>query len=1187
MISELSVISVIISVIGQGPSCLLIIVDMVAISNKKESCPKGTGRNMKSIPTNEGTTPPVVIPDEITQGLCDDSVVQSVIPHCPEHNGKLTEPSYQTNSQLATDCHPDCVTILSAMAKNLPRKVLRYTVDGVVVTQATPRIKAWIHNSVALPDNIEELCVLLTKASKNPRNVLIHGRTLHDGEETTRSGATIDCDKPDRLLTLDLDKHLLATPFDIFNPLLAVEQVRDDLELSNISVMYQLTASASTQHGKEFLSVRFYLFFDQPITRQQRKSWMTARKETLGLKSLDLSMTHTAQIIYLATPEIIGGPDTLDGKRFGCLLGEQDYLHWVEPQTVKHVPEYSANDGPVRSRDSFLVAVARIGKDSLHGAVLRAVWAAARENIPKAECIGTIQEHGFQQDYGTRQQAYIQRELSAKKISDSYDGARAKLIAGAPATTELPDYIVPIYPGHPISIAEARARLPGELKRAVEEGGVYLHIGPPGLGKTRALTKLPLLPPYVQDIQRGQQIAIATPTLALADEIATAFNEVHGKTYGRPVAMVIRGREAINHDDGKPMCQRHELVRAAIAKGRPDTIATLICSDPFDRPGMNQCPYETQCAWWKQRAGMHRHQVHVFAHENIFTPFHIIWGQARVLIVDENTLSSAWKRWRPDMECEKFNELMKTPWADIVAAIKAGQKLSGLPNRDKLVTALEQLIDESSEGKKKISSIGTDDMISLAIKEMPEPKYPSMWEGATRAAIRMLKGKTINELWWDKNRLCGAWRKTLSVVASATIALDGTGNPEVWSAILSELTFEPDPNNKNILLETRVPLKVIGSPIEPSDLKAEIIQYPEKSYRKKHLLADKNDKNNSDELRKSAAGRILYHRDLCNADSIICQKSIKELMPEGAFKSSHHFGALRGMNDMEQATGLVVVGRPEPGTTDVEAMARALWPNAELTLTGRYQRQRARIADGHYVPINGHADPRCNAVLQATRDAEVGQAVARIRPYGEARQVHVLTNVPLPWFPVKVAQIDVPEPVLRIFGITQQANLTPCGGKQLRALGFNHDDGKQVMDWFKQRGRYSVTFRVVGQRGGSEHRFAALRNTGDIQAQIEAIIHKQICKLTVAVSGTTLPYKNTSFISEGSTSSVPESKTVGCSPINTQVVGEMTVIKGPYKVIVTISSEYSIAVLEKNDKDDWTFITLSEISELKQKLGVG
>ena len=126
-----------------------------------------------------------------------------------------------------------------------------------------------------------------------------------------------------------------------------------------------------------------------------------------------------------------------------------------------------------------------------------------------------------------------------------------------------------------------------------------------------------------------------------------------------------------------------------------------------------------------------------------------------------------------------------------------------------------------------------------------------------------------------------------------------------------------------------------------------------------------------------------------------------------------HLGDVRGKDGWKHATGIIVAGRLEPTVDAIEALTRCVFYNAPEPLAflprdehghARYESEDRAIQmrDGTdvLVPTAIHPDPRCQAVLTQVREAELLQAIARIRPVHRTDanpcEIIVATNIPLP-----------------------------------------------------------------------------------------------------------------------------------------------------------------------------------------------
>jgi hypothetical protein len=123
-----------------------------------------------------------------------------------------------------------------------------------------------------------------------------------------------------------------------------------------------------------------------------------------------------------------------------------------------------------------------------------------------------------------------------------------------------------------------------------------------------------------------------------------------------------------------------------------------------------------------------------------------------------------------------------------------------------------------------------------------------------------------------------------------------------------------------------------------------------------------------------------------------------------------HFGNLRGSNEFEGHDTVIILGRDEPTVHDAERRAMAIWYDTqepirriEPDFRGRYNYRTATrrylMRDGSTRPANVslHPDPRVQAVVEQGREAEMVQAIDRLRLiHTEKRKtVYILCSIPL------------------------------------------------------------------------------------------------------------------------------------------------------------------------------------------------
>jgi hypothetical protein len=130
-----------------------------------------------------------------------------------------------------------------------------------------------------------------------------------------------------------------------------------------------------------------------------------------------------------------------------------------------------------------------------------------------------------------------------------------------------------------------------------------------------------------------------------------------------------------------------------------------------------------------------------------------------------------------------------------------------------------------------------------------------------------------------------------------------------------------------------------------------------------------------------------------------------------------HFGALSGMNDMQDVAGLIVIGRPAPKRAAVEADASVL-AGYPVGGGGHHFEQIAggiRLAYGGAIGTvaSRHPDALAEALRWQVTEAELLQAIGRIRPHrrGAPTWVDIVCDTPLPVPVDEVVAWEKPSPV--------------------------------------------------------------------------------------------------------------------------------------------------------------------------------
>jgi hypothetical protein len=115
-----------------------------------------------------------------------------------------------------------------------------------------------------------------------------------------------------------------------------------------------------------------------------------------------------------------------------------------------------------------------------------------------------------------------------------------------------------------------------------------------------------------------------------------------------------------------------------------------------------------------------------------------------------------------------------------------------------------------------------------------------------------------------------------------------------------------------------------------------------------------------------------------------------------------HYGAVAGRNNMEEVTGLIVIGRLSAQRRDVEALASVFagYPISGDSNWFEHKTGGIRMANGTVqgVHMEWHRDPITEAVRWLITEGNLIQAIGRLRPHRREAPcwVDIITDVPLP-----------------------------------------------------------------------------------------------------------------------------------------------------------------------------------------------
>lgn len=479
-----------------------------------------------------------------------------------------------------------------------------------------------------------------------------------------------------------------------------------------------------------------------------------------------------------------------------------------------------------------------------------------------------------------------------------------------------------------------------------------------GLGKsTKAL----------QEIHTRALVAdYFVPSVALAREQAARLPE--------GAATVIRGR---SHSDANnpPLCAKHEAVTALKEAGLGRLAAPLLCGKVDTATGRRPCPHARECGYLKQFND--QAPIRFYAHEWLTLPER----EKRtpdVAVIDES-FRDAQERHRAWNIADLFagGSLYRT-----LAAAVADENLIEVANANaaaidaalEAVPLLLPAVHPEMNAGEVIAKLATLDNDTAERRRL----------GFLRAVKHAAENNTPTSLWHVKNgegagKIHAAWIAPIKFIAANVprLFLDASASASVLDAV--------SPNVELLDIAAR--------------RNAQIIQVADTALSKTRLEADNNYLSSriiefiTRQAGENPNGSIIAPKSWLAAHSARIPISVKQA----------HYGALRGLNELETVDWLVVVGRNEPPSWGAEGIARAWFPSEMKpgTVTREQVQLVANSGDVATVTRTTFKDPHCREILESIREQESLQAIDRLRLIHavQPKKIFLLSNLPLPGLP--------------------------------------------------------------------------------------------------------------------------------------------------------------------------------------------
>ncbi len=372
------------------------------------------------------------------------------------------------------------------------------------------------------------------------------------------------------------------------------------------------------------------------------------------------------------------------------------------------------------------------------------------------------------------------------------------------------------------------------------------------------------------------------------------------------------------------------------------------------------------------------------------------------------------------------------------------------------------------------------------------------------------------------------------LTASPILFLDADGDPEIYSALFGEVAYHKgevtDAEGIEITQVTQSwHRKRIGKTGSAGQLALLAQQMGGAG-----IIVPMGDEKRADEIRKREELTEADQAELARLEPLLLERRVRAC----GVTATMHFNAVAGMNSFERLESGIVAGRTEPPAHEVELLARALWPNAGLQLTGSYERQRARLtmANGseRWTEINGHPDNRVARVLSQIRDRGLQQCLGRwryihpIEGRSTQRQIVYIGTIPLEMPIARTAtEREILPPVVagEIAERTGQAAVIPTGQKVAADLlgvskqavakregweTLNKGQPSLKRDYLLKEGcplssGIPVTYRMEGKSGSPSTAVAYSSDAVVVKAGLQAITRANLKEFNFTIEALTAP----------------------------------------------------------------------------------
>lgn len=937
--------------------------------------------------------------------------------------------------------------------------------------------------------------------SKPVRRQLNRQRSVDPNEEAFE-------DVPREWIMIDIDK--LALPSQLktsTNPAASVNYAISLLpeEFRNKTCVWQLSASCCLMDDSIF-SAHLFFWLSELLANEHLRLWAKNVNVQAGIKLIDPALFNAVQIHYTANPIFDGREDPIKADRVGIIRGASDEVSLIFKPPQKTEQSRSTSDSSTVRGLGYEGQMAYLGdgqgNQGFNDVLLKATakFVAART---KEMALGELEN--LKADVRRRIDAADQNNHSQTDI-DRYksDAYLDPLILGA--IEKFSESTPPYWDKPLMTLSEGEKRLREVIdnfsKQAIASWDNPLDFDTPifairataGLGKTRSVIKQLL----AYKLLEYGDVHYYVPNHRLSRELEADLNDEltldlpkDGSALKR--ARVIYGRSQ-KDASGTPMCRKATVANAISKAG--GSAYQLLCKN-----NSGQCEFFDNCAYLDQLDEVDAlpddmkpmlTEVKVMSHNHLFYRTKERFLEPSLVVIDESFIRT------PHVE-------VKIPISDILSFGDPSSHIAAVANilsrgaknilgqLRALFTShdlLEELDEYESIQANLFSTLRIDD--SLQQQERVAEKLQS---NDTPLLIRTLAYEMqvtdrdeSNAVISDGKEATVLRRRDLHLPDAPLLLIDADANP--------------------LLLK-----QFFGDRITVEDIRverdAEVYQFSDRTFSK--TAFDKNP-----EL-ITQVGHFISSVSASGKTLVVSNKGLEESLAglDVGDATLDHFNNLRGVNLYSDFENIIIVGRIQPSSVDIEKLARGLWYDAEEPFALLEEKSGSRPlesekrgyrlkGDSGSAMTQVHPDWRVQALLEQMRESESTQAIDRLRllrphPEGLQRRVFILCSVPLD---VTVDHLESWSGLQKMIALVQSCDgIVPLNKKHLLAacpeLSSQPTAQRRITDLKRITSLISISIRGLilltaqyklrGQKRASEVLYDARFSSEQVQKRLEQL----------------------------------------------------------------------------------------------------